>query len=98
MNNAEDLAAFSNHQRRSAGARDLIHTLADVFRECATRLVHINPNRVGCAFSDETPGLTVTGEEIYSAHPSLGGKGHELSMRFGDLTSAQLELLLGEHD
>ena len=52
LHHAEDLAAFGDDQRRAAGARDLIHGLADGLRKRAAQLVHIDAHGVGRAFAD----------------------------------------------
>src|SRR5262249_49125485 len=85
-------------ERRAARTRNLLDTLRDGGRKLTTELVHVKANRIDRAFADHSRRLTIQRGEIHAAHASLGGERNEPRVRLRDVTSAQLELLFGQHN
>ncbi len=99
MNDAQDFATFRDDERRSAGARNFVNPLADLFRKCAAQAIHVGTDGFRRAFADGTGRLTVAFGEIHTAHARLRGERDELCVQLGHLTRAQVELLFRQnHD
>jgi hypothetical protein len=83
---------FRDDQRRAAEAGDLFDLLADFLGQLRSLLLEEAGDGVGGALADAGAG------QVDAAHAGLRGEGNELGVNAAEVASAEVVLLLGEHD
>jgi hypothetical protein len=98
LDHPQHAPAVGHHQRRPPLPGDGVDQILHCGGELAALFQHEGAHRIRRAFADGARRLASAGRKVHAAHARLRGEWHEGRRGRHQLTPAQVEALLGEHD